>query len=424
MPWSGPTFHGLTPDRKNSPGSGEFLRFPAWKNAHPYPTGRCPAATSRPPRRRPRSPGWCPSRAPRTRGAAPSRARRRSASSRRAREIRPGLLGVAGERRHRHQAGEDRLLPGLGRLEKRIDPARATPYLDSSPATLTSSSTRGGRSRVVLDLRSTDSLSTEWISRTRGSTCLVLRLWRWPMKSNVNGRPSSPACPPGPARCSPRPARCRPARARPSARAARTWSPPAARPRRRRGRAGTGGGDPVLNRGEVGPRTRPDRASLRPSHARPAWRPVTPPSRRCEKNSSGWQLVQMSAEAIDRGGTPRARAGAGWRAEGPAVRPRRPARRRDHGTPTPPPPHLVATGDRCRGRSRRSPRGRRRPARRGSRAPCRRCRPPRRASRSGQRRWRIRTTSTSGTQSATSTRGVTSGLSVSCASPRSDSRRG
>src|SRR5947209_482879 len=41
---------------------------------------------------------------------------------------------------------------------------------------------------------------------------------------------------------------------------------------------------------------RPD--ALYVSHAIPAWRPVTPPSRRCEKNRSGRQLVHMPTSLI------------------------------------------------------------------------------------------------------------------------------
>ena len=39
------------------------------------------------------------------------------------------------------------------------------------------------RARGARAARSTESLATEWISARTAATCLTLRLWRWPMKS-------------------------------------------------------------------------------------------------------------------------------------------------------------------------------------------------------------------------------------------------
>ena len=146
------------------------------------------ARWSRPPRPRPRSPGWCPSRAPRTRGAAPSPPRSRSRQLAQAREVRPRLLGLA--RRSGGIVMRPREHAPLG-AARALEEARrrspsGTPYLRLLAGDVDlQQHPRAARSAWRSIWSRTDSLSTEWISRTRGSTCLVLRLWRWPMKSNV-----------------------------------------------------------------------------------------------------------------------------------------------------------------------------------------------------------------------------------------------
>ncbi len=111
------------------------------------------------------------------------RSRPRSpASSRQAREIRPGGLGVLGEGRHRHQPGDphgaalDELVE-LGRGRRRPSPPRPR----GSPRP-------GPRSRPAMcfpSCSSTESEATEWIRRTSGRIRFTLRLCRLPMKSQV-----------------------------------------------------------------------------------------------------------------------------------------------------------------------------------------------------------------------------------------------
>ena len=86
----------------------------------------------------------------------------------------------------------DRPVTGTGqRAMKSPSSAGVTPSLPSSPATLTWISTSGAG--LASSLRSTESDATEWISRTSGATSLTLRLWSWPMKSQVNRSPWSRA---------------------------------------------------------------------------------------------------------------------------------------------------------------------------------------------------------------------------------------
>ena len=67
--------------------------------------------------------------------------------------------------------------------------AGATPSLPASPATLTSTRTRSSGGAWRPSCSSTESVQTEWMSRTSGAICLTLRLCRWPMKSHVKASP-------------------------------------------------------------------------------------------------------------------------------------------------------------------------------------------------------------------------------------------
>ena len=133
-------------------------------------------------------------------------------------------------------------------------------------------------------------------------------------------------------------------------------------------------------------------------HTTPAWRPVTPPSRRCEKNSSSpaqivhspvsWIVLDAGlapAVARDRGqvevALAHARAGhAGERARGPPRRPRSSSRARPGRAPR------SARRPRPARAARRRPRPRSRPRARASRRAAPRRRRRRRASPAGSRR--------------------------------------
>ena len=58
------------------------------------------------------------------------------------------------------------------------------PALPSSPATFTWTST--SCAGCSSSFRSAESEASEWISRTFGAMSFTLRLWSWPMKSQVN----------------------------------------------------------------------------------------------------------------------------------------------------------------------------------------------------------------------------------------------
>ena len=278
---------------------------------------------------------------------------------------------------------------GAARASRRTrsTPAGGTPYFDSSPATLTSSSTGTRCSAWRSICATTDSLSTEWISRTRGSTSFVLRLWRWPMKSQVKRSPQR-SCLAISAWAVFSPTSVTPASASAPISstgtylvAARTSTSAASRPARGAG----------ARRCDPAPPTRraPHPAGVEllylASQASPAWRPVRPPSRRWEKNSSGWQLVQRPGERhVLARRAPRARGAR--RAAGRASARRGRRRGRCARRPRSPPGRPRSSRARSPGRSRPRPRpcrASRRTARR-PRAP--RCRPPRRASRSGPSR--------------------------------------
>ena len=118
-------------------------------------TGGSPRVrSSRPPRRRPRSPATCPSRG----GVRPWA----SASSREGREMAPAVLRILRERRHRHQAR--RRAPARARGRRGARRARSRPC-PRRRATLTSTSTSGlGRAVRARAGCSAESEATEWIS--------------------------------------------------------------------------------------------------------------------------------------------------------------------------------------------------------------------------------------------------------------------
>jgi hypothetical protein len=158
------------------------------------------------------------------------------------------------------------------------------------------------RRAVRSSWRSAESEATEWMSSTSGRICLTLRLWSWPMKCQRNVA--------GPRRLGLELLRAVLAEQRDA---------------RLRERAELLERD-VLDRGEqldvagsrprgaardllahavgVARRAAPDQAR----HTTPAWRPVTPPSRRWEKNSASAHIVHRPG-VVDLG-TPAARAAA------------------------------------------------------------------------------------------------------------------
>ena len=216
-------------------------------------------------------------------------------------------------------------------------------------------------------------MATEWIRRTSGSTCLDLAALE--VADEV---PGERVAPPLALRLEVLQAvladerRPRPPRAPPSRRAgtylvaARISTPGPARSRTRSRLARM---TPASS-----PRISPGIAHPSPLQTSPAWRPVRPPSRRCEKNSSGLQLVQ-SSRLVDRADPGVARAGAARPRAGRASSPSRPRRRARRRRPAP--------RRRPRSSTARS-RGRSPPPRRRPRQPrARRSRPPARASRRG-----------------------------------------
>ena len=159
--------------------------------------------------------------------------------------------------------------------------AGATPALASSPATSTSTSTRVSGVPCCSSRRSAESDATEWISSTCGTMSLTLRLWSWPMKCQrkTPGYASALAtrsC----ARFSP--SSVTPASASTPSSSSGTYLT-----------AASSSASPISERMRSAfSRTRAaSRPVISSRHTTPAWRPVTPPSARWEKNRSGRQIV-------------------------------------------------------------------------------------------------------------------------------------
>ena len=159
------------------------------------------------------------------------------------------------------------------------------PALPSSPATLTSTRISVSGVPCLPSWVSAESDATEWISSTYGRICLTLRLWSWPMKCQRNSGWAVALASSSWARFSPT-----------------SVSPASCEDVEVLERDVLDGGEQLdlvraaagLPRGrlDLGPHAlepAPHRLDLdavdQARHTTPACRPVTPPSRRWEKNS-------------------------------------------------------------------------------------------------------------------------------------------
>ena len=106
------------------------------------------------------------------------------------REPRPRRLGSSANGGIVISRGRPRAPSGSTSARKPSTSPRPTPALVSSPATLTCSRQATGCCERVWIWPQADSESTAWISRTRPTISRTLRLWTWPMKSQVNRSPN------------------------------------------------------------------------------------------------------------------------------------------------------------------------------------------------------------------------------------------
>ena len=121
-------------------------------------------------RRRPRNPARCPS---------------RGGSDRALRRARAGPRSAAGCPPDPRANGGIVIRPVTrtgARSRKAGSSSGAMPALPSSPATLTSTRISVSGVPCFSSWLSAESDATEWISSTYGRICLTLRLWSWPMK--------------------------------------------------------------------------------------------------------------------------------------------------------------------------------------------------------------------------------------------------
>ena len=242
-------------ERESSPGTGRSRR----------------ARWSLPPRRRRDSPGSSP--CERREVVRPGHSRRsRRRSSRSADERRAAPLRVLGEA----PASSSGRAPGCARgcassSRKRSRSAVATPDFEASSATFTSSRQSSGAAARASSCVPSTRESSAWISRTRPTMSRTLRLWTWPMKSQVKAS-SNRACLAIRASVRFSPTSVMPALAerRQVVRPRRTWSP---RGSRRPGP--TGLSHPGQVRGDDGRRS----STEHPHHSLTAGRPAVAPVR-------------------------------------------------------------------------------------------------------------------------------------------------